>query len=88
MPDVGQVRTLAQRRWKPVRAGWTSIPGWPCATRRTMSRLVVVVDQFEEVFTYRPQDEQAKARFEHRRAAFLANLLHAAARPGGRWRSS
>ena len=47
-------------------------------------RLVVVVDQFEEVFTYRPQDEQAKARFEHRRAAFFANLLHAAARAGGR----
>ena len=43
-----------------------------------------MVDQFEEVFTYRPQDDQAKARFEKRRAAFFANLLHAAAASGGR----
>ena len=48
------------------------------------ARLLVVVDQFEEVFTYRPQDEQAKARFEKARAAFFANLLHAAAASGGR----
>ena len=48
------------------------------------TRLVVVVDQFEEVFTYRPQDDQARARFERARAAFFANLLHAAATPGGR----
>ena len=47
-------------------------------------RLVVVVDQFEEVFTYRPRDDQAQARFERDRAAFFANLLHAAATPGGR----
>ena len=47
-------------------------------------RLVVVVDQFEEVFTYRPRDDQARARFERDRAAFFANLLHAAATPGGR----
>ena len=48
------------------------------------ARLLVVVDQFEEVFTYRPQDEQAKARFEKARAAFFANLLLAAAASGGR----
>src|SRR5271157_647554 len=47
-------------------------------------RLVIVVDQFEEVFTYRPQDEQAKARFEKARAAFFANLLLAAAASVGR----
>src|SRR5512135_2038834 len=47
-------------------------------------RLVVVVDQFEEVFTYRPQDDQARARFEQARAAYFANLLNAAAAPGGR----
>jgi hypothetical protein len=47
-------------------------------------RLVIVVDQFEEVFTYRPQDGQALARFEQARAAFIANLLHAAARSRGR----
>jgi tetratricopeptide (TPR) repeat protein len=47
-------------------------------------RLVVVVDQFEEVFTYRPQDEQRRSRFEKARAAFFANLLHAATTPAGR----
>jgi hypothetical protein len=47
-------------------------------------RLTLVVDQFEEVFTYRPQDEQARGRFERDRSAFFANLLNAAAAPGGR----
>jgi hypothetical protein len=47
-------------------------------------RLAVVVDQFEEVFTYRPQDEQARARFEKDRDRLFANLLHASATPGGR----
>src|SRR5512135_819221 len=47
-------------------------------------RLVVVVDQFEEVFTYRPQDGPARARFERDREQFFANLLNAAATPGGR----
>ena len=47
-------------------------------------RLLIVVDQFEEVFTYRPQDDQARERFEKVRASFFANLLNAAATPGGR----
>jgi len=47
-------------------------------------RLLVVVDQFEELFTYRPQDGTARERFERDRAAYLANLLNAAAAPGGR----
>jgi WD40 repeat protein len=47
-------------------------------------RLVIVTDQFEEVFTYRPQDEQARARFEKDRDRFFANLLLAAAAPAGR----
>jgi hypothetical protein len=47
-------------------------------------RLLIVVDQFEEVFTYRPQDDRARERFERDRDCFLANLLNAAARPGGR----
>jgi formylglycine-generating enzyme required for sulfatase activity len=47
-------------------------------------RLVIIVDQFEEVFTHRPQDDQTRARFEQDRAAFFANLLQAAATPGGR----
>jgi hypothetical protein len=47
-------------------------------------RLAVVVDQFEEVFTHRPQDDQARARFKQDRDRFFANLLHAAAAAGGR----
>src|SRR5271157_4684124 len=48
------------------------------------SRLVVVVDQFEEVFTYRPEDEKKKETFAKGRNAFFANLLLAAAAPRGR----
>ncbi|MFO0956446.1 MAG: hypothetical protein U0800_03140 [Isosphaeraceae bacterium] len=47
-------------------------------------RLLVVVDQFEEVFTLCPRDDPAKSRFERWRESFLANLLDASARPGGR----
>ena len=47
-------------------------------------RFVIVVDQFEEVFTYRPADDQSRKRFEISRDAFFANLLHVAAAPGGR----
>jgi WD40 repeat protein len=47
-------------------------------------RLAVVVDQFEEVFTNRPQDDQARVRFEQDRDRFFTNLLQAAATPGGR----
>jgi WD40 repeat protein len=47
-------------------------------------RMVVVVDQFEEVFTYRPQGGPARVRFERDRDRFFANLLNAAATPGGR----
>ncbi len=46
--------------------------------------MVIVVDQFEEVFTYQPKDDQARARFEDDRCRFFANLLQAAAAPGGR----
>jgi WD40 repeat protein len=47
-------------------------------------RLVIVTDQFEEIFTYRPPGEQARARFEKDRDRFFANLLLAAAAPAGR----
>jgi hypothetical protein len=47
-------------------------------------RLAVVVDQFEEVFTHRPQDDQARRCFEQDRDQFFANLLQAAAALGGR----
>ena len=48
------------------------------------SRLLLVVDQFEEVFTYRPQDDQARQRFEKLRSAFIAGLLHASTAQGGK----
>jgi len=48
------------------------------------ARLLLVVDQFEEVFTYRPQDDQARQKFEKLRAAFIAGLLHASIAPGGK----
>ena len=48
------------------------------------ARLLIVVDQFEEVFTYRPRDEEARCTFEAARLAFFDNLVHAATTPGGR----
>ncbi len=47
-------------------------------------RLVVVIDQFEELFTYRPEDSTVRQQFEKDRDTYLANLLNAAASPGGR----
>ena len=47
-------------------------------------RLLVIVDQFEEVFTHRPQDDNVRARFETARTAFFSNLLHGASVLGGR----
>ena len=82
-PDIGLVRTLT----KDLVADEGSLNLYARLALRDEPedvRLIVVVDQFEEVFTYRPQDEQAKARFEQGRAAFFANLLQAAAKPGGR----
>ena len=48
------------------------------------ARLLLVVDQFEEVFTYRPEDDQARQKFETLRSAFIAGLLHASTTPGGK----
>ena len=45
------------------------------AERQPATRLLLVVDQFEEVFTL--------CRDERERGAFFANLLYAAAVPGG-----
>ena len=56
LPDTAQVLKLADGL-RPTRGPSTSSPRWPCTTGRR-TRLVVVVDQFEEVFTYRPRDEQ------------------------------
>ena len=83
MPDVGQARKLIEDLQGDER-GLDLFARLALRDAPGEARLLVVVDQFEEVFTYRPQDEQAKARFEKARAAFFANLLHAAAASGGR----
>jgi hypothetical protein len=83
LPDAGRVLKLADDLRSDPRTldvfAQTALHDQPMDVR-----LVAVVDQFEEVFTYRPQDDQVRARFEQYRAAFFANLLHAAATPGGR----
>src|SRR5271157_861344 len=83
MPDVGQARKLIEDLQGDER-GLDLFARLALRDAPGEARLLVVVDQFEEVFTYRPQDEQAKARFEKARAAFFANLLLAAAASGGR----
>ena len=83
VPDVGQARKLIEDLQGDER-GLDLFARLALRDAPGEARLLVVVDQFEEVFTYRPQDEQAKARFEKARAAFFANLLHAAAASGGR----
>jgi tetratricopeptide (TPR) repeat protein len=47
-------------------------------------KFLVVIDQFEELFTYRPEDGKVRERFESDRDTYVANLLNAAAAPGGR----
>src|SRR5271157_4152416 len=83
VPDVGQARKLIEDLEGDER-GLDLFARLALRDAPGEARLLVVVDQFEEVFTYRPQDEQAKARFEKARAAFFANLLLAAAASGGR----
>ena len=83
LPDVAQVLKLAD----DLRADARTLDVFAQVAlhdRPEDVRLVVVVDQFEEVFTYRPQDGPARARFEQDRDQFFANLLNAAAAPGGR----
>ena len=83
LPDVAQVLKLAD----DLRADARTLDVFAQVAlhdRPEDVRLVVVVDQFEEVFTYRPQDGPARARFEQDRDQFFANLLNAAATPGGR----
>ncbi len=47
-------------------------------------KFLVVIDQFEELFTYLPEDGTVRERFEKDRDTYVANLLNAAAAPGGR----
>src|SRR5262249_29780899 len=82
-PDVGQMRKLID----DLHAGHDGLHLYSQLALRAAGGdawVLVVVDQFEEVFTYRPQDEQVRKRFQSNREAFFANLLHAAARPSGR----
>jgi hypothetical protein len=83
MPDVGQLQKLVDDL-KGGERGLDQFARLALRLAPAESRLIVVVDQFEEIFTYRPQDEQARDHFERSRAAFLANLLHAASAPRGR----
>jgi len=48
------------------------------------ARLLVVVDQFEELYTLRPGDERQQAAFDRERQAFLDNLLYATTVTAGR----
>jgi hypothetical protein len=82
-PDLGRAFELASRLADKPEAldlfARMALDGGPAS-----ARLLIVVDQFEELFTRRPRDEEARARFERSRAAFLANLLHASSQAGGR----
>ena len=53
----------------------TSLPGRRDFTAgRAEIRLLLVVDQFEEAFTYVPHEKNLKAHFEKQRTAFFGNL--------------
>ena len=83
LPDAAQVLRLAD----DLRADARTLDVFAQVGLHDRSedvRLVVVVDQFEEVFTSRPQDGPMRVRFEQNRDQFFANLLNAAATPGGR----
>ena len=83
LPDAAQVLKLAN----DLRADAQALDVFAQVALRDQPedvRLVVVVDQFEEVFTSRPQDGPMRSRFEQDREQFFANLLNAAATPGGR----
>jgi hypothetical protein len=83
LPDVCQALKLADQLSADARALDISAQ-MALRDRPHEARLVVVVDQFEEAFTYRPRDDQARAHFQENRDQFFANLLHAATAPGGR----
>jgi len=83
IPDISQARRLIDDLQQEKR-GLDLFAQLAMRDAPADSRLVIVVDQFEEVFTYRPLGDQARARFERSRSSFFANLLHAAAAEGGR----
>ena len=83
VPDLDQVEKLVQN----LQANDSALDLFGRMAMHGASaeaRLLVVVDQFEEVFTYRPLDDLARKRFEDARIAFFDALLHAATAPGGR----
>jgi hypothetical protein len=85
LPEVGQVKKLAEDMRDDAEGRALDLfARMAMRDRPDDVRLLLVVDQFEEVFTNRPQVDQARERFEHDRTRFLANLLNAVAVPGGR----
>ena len=65
LPDVGQARSLIAELQGDEQA-LDLFARMALAGALAESRLLVVVDQFEEVFTYRPEDDEARQRFERR----------------------
>src|SRR5262249_19576586 len=64
-PDVEQaLKLIASLRDNPEGQALDLFAGMAMDGRAADERLVVVVDQFEEVFTYLPKDDAARARFE------------------------
>ncbi|MGH8905600.1 MAG: hypothetical protein ACRD0K_03580 [Egibacteraceae bacterium] len=61
--------------WPPTSAAWTSPASLAVAERPADERIVLAVDQFEEIFTLCADDAE--------QAAFVANLCYAATIPGG-----
>jgi WD40 repeat protein len=84
LPDMGQAHDLINALRDPEGKGLDVFARIALRHRPEHAHLVVVVDQLEEVFTYRPQEDQIRARFEQDRARFFGALLNAAAAPGGR----
>ena len=82
VPEIGQVQRLSEDLQGGER-GLDRFARLAMGDSPAGSRLVVVVDQFEEIFTYRPRDEQTRSHFERSRTAFLTNLLYAVSAPGG-----
>jgi hypothetical protein len=82
-PDLGRALGLISSLQADEKAldlfARLALSGKPAA-----ARLLIAIDQFEEVFTYRPQDDVARRKFEAARLAFFANLVHSATTPGGR----
>ena len=70
LPNATQVLKLIDDLRANKRKLLTSSPKSVFRDQPEDVRVAVVVDQFEEVFTYRPQNDQARARFEQTEPGF------------------